>query len=247
MKRIWWLVPAPVRGLISKVRYRGVIRRREKSARRKFCSAKPELAVGAMLTDCPPEPPGTGTWFQRLLLNPETIASLAVCSETHKAVIATLSQLKRDDFDQYTLAYCAAGLERYGTHWQYMDLLSILYAAGTLLKPLNYLEIGVRRGRSMAVVASVCPTVNCVGFDLWLENYAAMENPGPEFVKGVLETVGHTGQAQLVEGNSHEKLPAFFAEHPDTFFDIICVDGDHTEMGAYMDLLDVIPHLCRGG
>ena len=35
----------------------------------------------------------------------------------------------------------------------------------------------------MAMVLAACPEVEVVGFDMWMEDYAGMENPGANFVK----------------------------------------------------------------
>jgi predicted O-methyltransferase YrrM len=86
-----------------------------------------------------------------------------------------------------------------------------------------------------------------VGFDLWVENYAGMENPGKEFVRKELDRVGFRGSVEFVDGDSRQTVPRYFAEHPDLFFDLITVDGDHSTEGARRDLLHVIPRLKVGG
>ena len=83
--------------------------------------------------------------------------------------------------------------------------------------------------------------------DMWIQNYAGMENPGAEFVKTQLALVGHRGPVEFHNGNSHEVLPRYFAANPDLAFDLITVDGDHTPGGAAQDLSDVLPHLAIGG
>jgi predicted O-methyltransferase YrrM len=52
---------------------------------------------------------------------------------------------------------------------------------------------------------------------------------------------------ELIVGNSHRALPDYFSKHPDLFFDLITVDGDHSEDGAEQDLREVVPHLKVGG
>jgi len=89
--------------------------------------------------------------------------------------------------------------------------------------------------------------VNITAIDLWQANYAGMENPGPLFVKQELQKHGHTGSIEFLNGNSHELLPLLFKGNPHLQYDLITVDGDHSEAGAAQDLLDVIPHLSVGG
>ena len=39
----------------------------------------------------------------------------------------------------------------------YVDMIKVLYVISKLIKPENYLEIGVRRGRSISIVAKNSP------------------------------------------------------------------------------------------
>ena len=48
-------------------------------------------------------------------------------------------------------------------------------------------------------------------------------------------------------GDSHIVLPDYVRAHPDRFFDLITVDGDHSEAGARADLETVMPRLKVGG
>jgi predicted O-methyltransferase YrrM len=109
------------------------------------------------------------------------------------------------------------------------------------------LEIGVRRGRSIAMVASMTPKADLYGFDSWVPDYAGMENPGPEFVESELRKIGASGKIEFVSGDSHQTLPKFFAKHPELKLDLVTVDGDHSDEGARQDLLRVLPKIARGG
>lgn len=42
-------------------------------------------------------------------------------------------------------------------------------------------------------------------------------------------------------------MPRYVRQHPDRYFDLITVDGDHSRAGARIDLANVIPRLKRGG
>jgi predicted O-methyltransferase YrrM len=115
--------------------------------------------------------------------------------------------------------------EQFGSFLRYADLNTVLWGAATILRPSNYLEIGVRRGRSAAVVGAVAPGCSIYGFDLWQEVYFADPNLGPDFVRDELRRAGHRGTVELVSGNSAETLPAFMREHTDAYFDIVTIDG----------------------
>ena|ERR1035437_882577 len=143
-----------------------------------------------------------------------------------------------------------------------LDLrLGISWLAATI-KPDKYLEIGVRRGFSMAVLAAARPQATIYGFDMWIKNYVGVQNPGPAFVRGELGRVGYEGSVTFVDGNSHRTLPRFFGDSsypildrvwgrtvhaPYADFDMVLVDGDHSIQGAHQDLLQVTGHIRIGG
>lgn len=131
------------------------------------------------------------------------------------------------------------------------------------LQPKTYLEVGVRRGFSMAMVAAQSPQTEIYGFDLWMANYADAPNPGPEFVQSEMRKIGYSKKIHLINGDSHQTLPAFFRDKKASFrerlklewtnrnrptdFDMIIIDGDHSLLGAYQDLSDTMPHCAVGG
>ncbi|MHB1947719.1 MAG: class I SAM-dependent methyltransferase [Gammaproteobacteria bacterium] len=186
-------------------------------------------------------------WYNPVQLGAQTLQKLGKKAETLNEVLATLKRLESDDYLRYVTAYYENGIKKFGDNWGYCDLLTLLRATASITKPKNYLEIGVRRGRSLAVVASAYPDVNIYGFDLWMQNYAGMENPGPEFVHTEIKKLNHTGQLTLISGDSKQTVPEFLKTNPDLYFDLITVDGDHSEEGARCDLENVIPHLKMGG
>ena len=131
------------------------------------------------------------------------------------------------------------------------------------LRPKAYLEVGVRRGFSMAMVAGRSPEVEVYGFDLWSPDYAGSPNPGPRFVQSEMRKIGYEKKVHFINGDSHRTLPAFFHAaragalsrlksrcgfkiRPRSF-ELITIDGDHSLLGAYQDLLDTMPHCAIGG
>jgi predicted O-methyltransferase YrrM len=180
-------------------------------------------------------------------INATTLARVATAPTTWAEILAFHRELATDDYVRYVDNHYRDNLRRYGEHWHYLDIVNVLYAASKALQPRSYLEIGVRRGRSVCTVARGCPTVDVVACDMWQANYAGMENPGPDLVKSELAKNGHRGTVVFANGDSHVLLPKIFADHPQLQFDMITVDGDHSAEGAYRDLCDVAPHLTPGG
>ncbi len=190
----------------------------------------------------------TGTpWLDPVQLSAKTVASAATDVHSVARVLAVLDRLTEDDYLTYLRAYYRSGLDKFGSYWKYADLLTVLHAATSLIQPKNYLEIGVRRGRSLAVVAAAHPRCELYGFDMWMADYAGMPNPGPEFVEQELARLGPHGPLRLITGDSRQTVPSFLSANPEQYFDLINVDGDHSEAGARADLVAVLPRLRRGG
>jgi predicted O-methyltransferase YrrM len=127
------------------------------------------------------------------------------------------------------------------------DIRSLLYHLAETYKPKRYLEIGVRRGYSMAMVALASPKTSIVGVDMWVANYGGEKNASPGAVEDQLRAMGYEYKIVFLNGNSHIILPQWFADHPGESFDLILVDADHTEAGALEDLQTCLPHLASGG
>jgi predicted O-methyltransferase YrrM len=161
--------------------------------------------------------------------------------------LALLKKLVPDEYIAFLIKYYEAGLERFGCDWSYADIVTVLMAASKICQPASYLEIGVRRGRSLAAVVTQSPHVSVYAFDMWVADYAGMPNPGPEFVREEMKRLDYKHSITFVDGNSHITLPEFFRNHSDIQFELVTVDGDHGREGALQDLRDVLPHLALGG
>jgi len=186
-------------------------------------------------------------YYDGVAVGADAIGRLATAPDTQQRVDGLLADLEDDDYMEYVRAFVRRGRELVGPGYEFADITTVLCAASQLLHPTSYLEIGVRRGRSMRVVSGVAPDCAIIGIDLWIAEYAGMENPGPEHVAEALRGAGHTGPLELRTGNSHKAVPELYAEQPELSFDLITVDGDHTRRGAAKDLRAVLPRLRIGG
>lgn len=186
-------------------------------------------------------------WYEPVLAGPATFAGDCGGRAALAGVIPILEQLTADDYLDFTLAFYRAGIKQFGARWHYADITTVLHGVCRNLRVERYMEVGVRRGRSMAIVGALCPTAHLVGFDMWIPGYGSAENPGPAFVQSELGKVGHRGTVELVSGNSRTTVPEFFRANPSTYFDVITIDGDHSARGARTDLENAIPRLKIGG
>jgi predicted O-methyltransferase YrrM len=191
--------------------------------------------------------PGKTQWYPPIMTGADTVVARLFGRRLIETAIELMKRLTPDDYTSFLAEYYADGLRRFGSDWRYADIVTVLLCLSKIIEPRSYLEIGVRRGRSVAAVASVNPHCALVLLDMWVQNYAGMENPGAEFVRQELNRIGHKGPVRFIDGDSHQTLPSLFRETPDVTFDLITVDGDHSTKGAAQDLCDVLPRLNSGG
>lgn len=182
-----------------------------------------------------------------------------------EATLGTLATLAPDPQNKGRLVdWLSAGLAAGDRRF---EIRSGLRALARVLRPRSYLEIGTRRGWSLAQVLAEAPDCRAYSFDRWIEGYGGVENPGPEFVRAEMERAApaHRGTLRFVAGNSHDTLPVFFAgvpleereleelsivragEDAPRCFDLVTVDGDHTALGTWWDVTDVLPFVAIGG
>ena len=55
------------------------------------------------------------------------------------------------------------------------------------------------------------------------------------------------GKINFFNGDSKKTIPKFKKDNPKLFFDLICIDGDHSYFGAKSDLSNVIDMIKIGG
>jgi FkbM family methyltransferase len=176
----------------------------------------------------------------------------AAAREVKERVLAVLDRLEADHYLLRNRERYRAAIET-GQDW--CDSISVLNWFAREFRPRTYLEVGVRRGRSLAQVLTQSPQTRAWGFDLWIPDYGSrpeagieVRNPGPEFVRQELARLGVTANPTLVAGDSAETLPRFFAAvDAPAEIDLIYVDGDHGYEGAKRDLDIAFAHLAPAG
>ena len=135
--------------------------------------------------------------FDPHLVGTETLGNQMKTSQTCREVLEVLKKLSPNNDVDFAKEFYEKGLETFGENWVYADINTALLTISKNIKVENYMEIGVRRGRSMTMMASHSPEANFYGFDMWIEDYCDSPNPGPEFVKEELSKVGYQGKIEL--------------------------------------------------
>lgn len=188
-------------------------------------------------------------WFNPCVLTVRTIAAAADSLEMKKWVLTILERLAEDPAHTFLKNWYTHGIAHYGAHWRYLDAMVVLAAYARLARPSSYLEIGVRNGKSLCIVAAACPDVEIVGFDLFQASYAGFPTYGRDHIRREAARLGHAhpDKITLIAGDSHQTVSQYLRERPSATFDLIYVDGDHSEHGARQDLNDVIDRLAHGG
>ncbi len=195
----------------------------------------------------------------------EAIRAVLGTPEVNTATADTLEALSADDVNKPRLIEWLREGARLDE--PRFEIRSALRAIARAIQPRSYLEIGTRRGWSLAQVLAEAPDVRAFSFDWWMEGYGGVDNPGPGFVRDEMRRVApnHRGELHFLSGNSHDTLPVFFqavqlgseeleqtellraGEAAPRLFDLVTVDGDHTALGTWWDLADVLPHVAVGG
>lgn len=180
-------------------------------------------------------------------MTPYTLAQFS--EDVVKPVNATevVAICRRIEMDAALVGWSANIEERVRAGGVYWDLACAVRQVAEGLQPRNYLEIGVRLGSSTAMVAATAPAVDIAAFDLWISPYAGLDNPGPDHVRRQLARIGHRGELKFFDGDSRMTVPRYREENPQVQFDMVTVDGDHSDEGAWSDLTNVAGIVAPGG
>lgn len=102
----------------------------------------------------------------------------------------------------------------------------------TALCPASYLEVGVRDGDSVLAALDGYPRIDrlCLCDD-WGSSYGGTGQGSHDHVASALERLNWRGAINWLDGRSADLLPGL----ADTY-DVVHIDGDHSEVGAFNDL-----------
>ena len=127
--------------------------------------------------------------------------------------------------------------------------LALAVMAKSSRAKIRYLEVGVRLGHSLAAVlmAAGRDLDFAVGVDCFIPAYGDEPNPGAEEVLSMLADCGveDLKPVTIYDADSHVKLKELAKKK--RRFNLVLVDGDHTESGAMQDLEDAWVLLAPGG
>lgn len=102
-------------------------------------------------------------------------------------------------------------------------------------KSESYLEVGVNEGTSLEVAIKECPTIKSITLvDQWGKEYGGTGRGSNDHIKALLNDWKYAGEARFLDGNSHDILPQLIQEG--CAYDLVTIDGDHSEEGGKQDL-----------
>ncbi len=105
----------------------------------------------------------------------------------------------------------------------------------------SYLEVGVRDGATLwAVIEADYESLRVVACsDTWGNAHGGTDRGGHDHIDRLLSAVLYyyrKGEAMWLDGDSAETLPALLDREPDRRFDLVHIDGDHSEGHALVDM-----------
>jgi predicted O-methyltransferase YrrM len=177
-------------------------------------------------------------------LKEDLIADIG-CVKNKELVLDLIQRLTPDSYLYRNIENYKRSIEQRAT---WFDNLTFLNWYARTFRPKHYLEVGVRRGRSIVQVLSASPETTAYGFDMWIADYAGEPNEGPNFVLSELRKAGIASSPTFISGDSKLTLPHFFTNRSNPQqLDLIQIDGDHSYAGAKADLDIAFDHLAPGG
>jgi predicted O-methyltransferase YrrM len=97
--------------------------------------------------------------------------------------------------------------------------------------PKRYLEIGTRDGGSLDAVLQHCNPQLIACCDTWGRVHGGTGRGNHNHIQEMLEDIGYDGEVIWLDGSSFDLIPQVKQT-----FDLILVDGDHSEYGATTDI-----------
>lgn len=113
-----------------------------------------------------------------------------------------------------------------------------------IINPKRYMEIGVREGDSLLEVVKNSSLEFLEVVDDWGKSYSGTGRGSHRHIRYMLEPYSIPAIAWM-DGDSKETLPLLWRYH--SYFDMITVDGDHSEIGFIADLVNSWALVKKGG
>lgn len=126
-----------------------------------------------------------------------------------------------------------------------LNLYEVLSECVFNYQPKSYLEIGVQEGNSLKAVlkADNEKRISILHLcDLWGASYGGTGRGSHDHIHGVLRSANFQGEVTFHDGDSKIKLLDIKQK-----FDMILVDGDHSDFGCTIDMIHAWPLLNPGG
>ena len=127
---------------------------------------------------CYEPPTGAARWYPPVMIGADTLAAIHNGGDYVRQALDHVSALTPDEYSQYLKDFYTEGRRRFGAGWRYADIVTVLLCLTQQLKPRAYLEIGVHGDADACAVARHAPYCSIFLFDMWMHNYAGMENRG---------------------------------------------------------------------
>lgn len=121
---------------------------------------------------------------------------------------------------------------------------NVLYTIVKSFKPKRYLEIGVSEGGSLRVVLENTELEFLAACDTWGRTYGGTGRGNHNHIIRLLTEFDYKGKVDFLDGDSRILIPQY---KPESLFDLILVDGDHSYNGAWYDLNNSWKLLESGG
>ena len=106
----------------------------------------------------------------------------------------------------------------------------------------NFLEIGVAAGGNTRIFCDFLKIKDVYTIDLGEHPSISYEN-NPNARDNNFRSLKNTGGMENFYGDSHSKEAEEWLSRKDVKFDMVFIDGDHTEHGIKLDTELVLPHL----
>jgi predicted O-methyltransferase YrrM len=145
-----------------------------------------------------------------------------------------------------------AGLERWDGG-PYRELYRIKHGIAAELRPKSILEIGVRAGYSALAFLAACPGACYIGLDAENGAHGGQGGPWIPWARGLLKPynasirITNTQHIRSLRGAFLQIWGREMGADLSLGFDLIHVDGDHTEAGCSHDLGLALGVLAPGG